>query len=107
MRGLPHVTLAIDAGDLDADEAVERLGALVEGAGAADVDEVDLLAVMGPLDEVGRARLDTGVHAVYSERPADAGPAPCFGAASLAELRALAAADVERAPCGARSLAGR
>jgi hypothetical protein len=88
MAGAAGVTLAIDATTLDPDEAAERLGALVAGAGVAD--DVDLLAVTGALDLIGRARLRAGARAALGDRP-DAPPAtPRFGAATTAALRELA-----------------
>jgi hypothetical protein len=67
MTGAPGVTLAIDASEMDPAAAETALGTLVDsvlGAGA-----LDLLAVLGPLDATGRARLAAGVHEVLSDRP--------------------------------------
>jgi Glycosyl transferase family 2 len=107
LAGVPGVTLAIDAADVPADTAAEALGALAADTGLADDDSVDLLAVLGPLDAVGRARLDCGTHATYGAEPlaADRVTAPSRGVASsyglerpaftpatLAGLRALVSA---------------
>jgi tetratricopeptide (TPR) repeat protein len=67
MTGAPGVTLAIDASEMDPAAAQTALRELVDsvlGAGA-----LDLLAVLGPLDATGRARLAAGVHEVLSDRP--------------------------------------
>ena len=74
MTGAAGVTLAIDATALRPDAAAERLGALVADAGVGD--DLDLLAVTGALDEIGRARLAAGVRAILGDRPGRAGPAP-------------------------------
>jgi glycosyltransferase involved in cell wall biosynthesis len=82
MRGVPGVTLAVEAAGMDAVEATEALGAI-----AGDLPgDVDVLAVLGPLDEVGRARLAAGVHAVYSERAGDEPAVPRVGVAALGRL---------------------
>jgi hypothetical protein len=63
------------------------LGAQALGVLAGDLpDDVDVLAVLGPLDTVGRARLAAGVHAVYSERPGDEPAVARVGAAELDRL---------------------
>jgi glycosyltransferase involved in cell wall biosynthesis len=67
MAGRAGVTLAIDASDMDPAVAQTALGALVDGVRGAG--ELDLLALLGPLDATGRARLAAGVHAVLSELP--------------------------------------
>jgi hypothetical protein len=82
MAGLPGVTLAVDASDLAPDAAAAALGALVSDAGLGD-DSVDVLAVLGPLDEVGRARFAAGTHARY-------GAGEGFTPATLDRLRVLA-----------------
>jgi glycosyltransferase involved in cell wall biosynthesis len=67
MTGAAGVTLAIDASEMDPATAEVALATLVDsvrGAGA-----LDLLAVIGPLDATGRARLAAGVHRVLSDRP--------------------------------------
>jgi hypothetical protein len=89
MAGGTGVTLAIDATALHTDEAAGRLGTLVADAGVGD--DVDLLAVTGTLDEIGRARLAAGVRAILGDRP-DAPGRPRFGAATAAALRDLAGA---------------
>ena len=87
MRGVPGVTLAVEAADMAPEVAAEALEAL-----AGDIpDDVDVLAVLGPLDDVGRARLAAGVHAVYSERAGDAPAVPRFGAAGLDGLAIMSA----------------
>jgi glycosyltransferase involved in cell wall biosynthesis len=69
MAGRRDVTLAIDASDMDAAEAERALGTLVGQVPGAE--DVDLLAVLGPLDATGRARLAAGADAVLSERPSE------------------------------------
>jgi glycosyltransferase involved in cell wall biosynthesis len=88
MEGCETVTLAIDAAALDAERAAEELGALTDRAGVGSAPGLDVVAVMGPLDEVGRARLEAGAHAVLSERPVPPGHPPRYGGADLAALRA-------------------
>lgn len=65
-KALPDVTLAIDASELDAQEAVPRVQTLVTDAGLQDDETADLVLVTGPLDPLGRARLEAGVHAELS-----------------------------------------
>jgi glycosyltransferase involved in cell wall biosynthesis len=69
MAGEAGVTLAIDASEMDAAAAEVALGALVDSVAGAG--ELDLLAVLGPLDATGQARLAAGVHAVLSRRPCE------------------------------------
>jgi hypothetical protein len=69
MAGRRDVTLAIDASEMDAAEAERALGTLVDLIPGAE--ELDLLAVLGPLDATGRARLASGADAVLSERPSE------------------------------------
>ncbi len=89
MAGADHVTLAIDASDGDPVLAVERLAPVLVEAELVGNDAIDVLALVGPLDAVGRARLVAGTHAVYS-RSAERGPAgPHFGPGELGELRRL------------------
>jgi hypothetical protein len=90
-EGLDDVTLALDASDLPAEPTAARLTDAVLDGGIGDDGDVDVVAVMGPLDEVGRARLLAGAQAVYSERADYASGLPHFGQDRLAELRALAA----------------
>jgi hypothetical protein len=86
MRDTAGVTVAIDASAMDAEHAGDALGALADDAG---VDEtIDVLAVAGPLDERGRARLDAGVHALLSERATPPLARPTFGTCDIAALRA-------------------
>jgi GT2 family glycosyltransferase len=91
MADTPWVTLAIDASELPPESAAETLADLADEVGLADDDSVDLLAVLGPLDAVGRARLAAGTHATYGPGrvPAPAAP-PAFTPATLDGLRALA-----------------
>ena len=81
MAGLPGVTLAVDAADLPPEDAAAALGALVADAGLED-DTIDVLAVLGPLDDVGRA-VAAGTHARY-------GLGEAFTPATLERLRAAA-----------------
>ena len=69
MAGRRDVTLAIDASEMDAAEAERAVGTLVDLIPGAE--ELDLLAVLGPLDATGRARLAAGADAVLSERPSE------------------------------------
>lgn len=88
MAGL-DATLAIDATALDPEAASVALASLVDDAGLAGRDDVDLLALVGSLDRLGRARLAAGARAIYTERPAEGG-IPAFGPDELPALRALA-----------------
>jgi Glycosyl transferase family 2 len=105
MAGVSDVTLAIDASELPPESAAQAIGRLAAATGLADDDSLDLLAVLGPLDAVGRARLAAGTTATYGAgrgpvaagaQPALAGtpPAPAappaFTPATLDGLRALA-----------------
>jgi hypothetical protein len=83
------VTLAVDATAMDAAAAGAALEALVDEVGLDD--SIDLLAVAGPLDELGRARLSAGVHAVLTDRAAAAIARPRFGTGEIGALRRLAA----------------
>jgi hypothetical protein len=73
MRGVPGVTLAVTT-------SPEATDALAQAA-AGLPDDVDVLAVVGPVDR-------DAVSAVYSERGRDDPPAPRFGAADLVRLAA-------------------
>ena len=73
MRGVPGVTLAVTTSP----DATDALARAAEGL----PDDVDVLAVVGPVDR-------DAVSAVYSERGRDEPPAPRFGAADLARLAA-------------------
>jgi hypothetical protein len=87
MRDTAGVTLAVDASAMDATTAGDALGALAHSAG---VDEtLDVLAVAGPLDERGRARLAAGVHAVLTADGDAPLARPTFGAGEIAALRRL------------------
>jgi hypothetical protein len=83
------VTLAVDATAMDAAAAGAALGALVDEVGLDD--SIDLLAVAGPLDGLGRARLAAGVDALLTDRAAGAHARPRFGAGDVDALRRLAA----------------
>jgi hypothetical protein len=89
MSGTPGVTLAVDATAMDFAAAAAALGALVDDLGLDD--SIDVLAVAGPLDDLGRARLAAGVHAVLTERAAGALAHPRFGAGDVAALHRLSA----------------
>src|SRR4051794_2033839 len=89
MAGAPGVTLAVDATAMDVAAAAAALGALVDDLGLDD--SIDVLAVAGPLDDLGRARLAAGVHAVLTERAAGALARPRFGAGDVAALHRLSA----------------
>jgi glycosyl transferase family 2 len=67
MTGRTGVTLAIDASEMEPAAAERALGTLVQSVRGAG--ELDLLAVLGPLDDTGRARLAAGVHEVLSDGP--------------------------------------
>jgi hypothetical protein len=83
MASVSDITLAIDASSLPPDIAAGALADLVGAVGLADDDSIDLLAVLGPLDAVGRARLAAGTHARYGAAPT------AFTPATLDDLRAL------------------
>ena len=102
MTGAVGVTLAIDATALHPDAAAERLGALVADAGVGD--DLDLLAVTGALDEIGRARLVGGVRAILGDRP-DAPGRPRFGAATRPRCATSPAPDAQAATAAARRCA--
>jgi hypothetical protein len=89
MGGAPGVTLAVDATNMDAPAVGAALGTLVEQVGLDD--SIDLLAVAGPLDELGRARLAAGVHAVLTDRAPGVLACPRFGARDVDALRRLSA----------------
>jgi hypothetical protein len=93
MRGARHVTLAVDASELDPAEAVEHLAPVLHSARVADDEDVDVLALVGPLDAVGRARLTAGASAVYSVSEARGPARPRFGPGDLDGLRKLCFAD--------------
>jgi glycosyltransferase involved in cell wall biosynthesis len=90
MAGLHGVTLAIDASEMEPEQAATRVSELVQSAGVAD-DSLDILALVGALDPVGRARLAAGTHAVYGGEQSD-GAQPAFTPATIAGLRELASA---------------
>jgi hypothetical protein len=89
MGGAPGVTLAVDATKMDAAAVGAVLGALVDEVGLDD--SIDLLAVAGPLDDLGRARLAAGVHGVLTDRGPGALACPRFGAGDVDALRRLSA----------------
>jgi hypothetical protein len=76
MEGATSVSLAIDATRLDSGIAARELAALVERLGLSNREDLDLLAVTGPLEPYDLRRLEQGVDARYDSP------------ASLAELRA-------------------
>ncbi|QEC48820.1 glycosyltransferase [Baekduia soli] len=88
---LDHVTLAVDASTADPQEAAQRIGELARAQGIEDDDTVDVVLVTGPLDELGRARLQHGTAARAGARGAEDGT-PAYGADELTALRALALA---------------
>jgi glycosyltransferase involved in cell wall biosynthesis len=88
LGGVPGVSLAIDADGLDASTAARQLTQLVATTGADD-DRVDVIAVLGPLDDLARGRLAAGTHALLGRRGAIGHRAPRFGAGDLAALRQL------------------
>ena len=72
---LDDVTIAVDAVSFDAQEAAARISALADEHGFADDPRLDLALVVGPLDELGAARLAHGVTVrVSTRRPDDARP---------------------------------
>lgn len=90
MSGMSGVTLAIDASKLDPAEAAAAVSELVETA-EVDDDAVDLIALVGALDAVGRARLAAGTHAVYGGGQPGSTQPPGFTPATIPALRELAA----------------
>jgi GT2 family glycosyltransferase len=85
---LPDVTIAVDAVEFDAGEAAATISALADEQGFADDPRLDLALVVGPLDELGAARLRTGINVrIGTRRPAD--DVPWFGPDQLAGARAL------------------
>ncbi|WCB93813.1 hypothetical protein DSM104299_02532 [Baekduia alba] len=85
---LPDVTIAVDAVAFDAAEATGRISALADEQGVADDPRLDLALVVGPLDELGAARLRAGLAVrIGTRRPAD--DVPWFGPDQLDEARTL------------------
>jgi hypothetical protein len=85
---LPDVTIAVDAVAFDAEEAAGRISALADEQGFADDPRLDLALVVGPLDELGTARMRAGVAVrIGTRRPADY--TPWFAPDRLADARAL------------------
>jgi glycosyltransferase involved in cell wall biosynthesis len=68
MAGVADTTLAIDATRMSEDVAASELRALVTRRGLAERDDLDLLAVLGKLDEVQHHRLHNRTTA-YFRRP--------------------------------------
>lgn len=69
---LEDVTIAVDAVEFDASEAAARISALAEEHGFADDPRLDLALVVGPLDELGAARLRAGLTVrIGTRRPSD------------------------------------
>ncbi|WP_027007194.1 glycosyltransferase [Conexibacter woesei] len=85
---LEDVTLAVDAVEFDASEAAARISALADEQGFADDPRLDLALVVGPLDELGAARLRAGLTVrVGTRRPIDG--TPWFAPDDLAGARAV------------------
>jgi hypothetical protein len=91
VRGMPDVTVAIDASEADVRAAEREIAALVAEQGLAEDETVDLLLVTGPLDELARARMTRRVDVhVGARRPPDA--RRHVGVHELAALQGLVAA---------------
>jgi hypothetical protein len=84
------VTIAVDAVAFDADEAAQQISAIADELGFADDPRLDLALVVGPLDELGAARLRHGVTVRIGTRHVDDGT-PWFAPGDLAGARALLA----------------
>ena len=83
---LDDVTIAVDAVSFDAEEAAATISAIADEQGYADDPRLDLALVVGPLDELGAARLARGVAVrVSTRRPA--GDAPWLPLDRLAGAR--------------------
>jgi Glycosyltransferase like family 2 len=94
---LQDVTIAVDAVAFDADEAAGRISALADEQGFADDPRLDLALVVGPLDELGAARLRAGLTVrIGTRRPAD--DVPWFGPDQLAGARKRLLAGRPAAP---------
>jgi glycosyltransferase involved in cell wall biosynthesis len=89
LEGQSGVSLAIDASTLDPERAGADLSGLVDATPGAD--DLDLIAIIRPLDELGRARFAAGTHALLGEQALPGHAAPRFGTSGLASLSALAA----------------
>jgi hypothetical protein len=92
MRGAETVTLAIDATRFPAAEVTPLLEQLLERCQLVERDDIDLLAMVGPLDPDQRHQLAHRIQARYvRSAPDDARGAepPAFSSAGLAELRGL------------------
>ena len=84
---LDDVTIAVDAVEFDASEAAARISALADEQGFADDPRLDLALVVGPLDELGAARLRAGLTVrIGTRRPVDG--TPWFAPDDLAGARA-------------------
>ena len=68
VRGSELVTLAIDSTRLSAEAATRELHALIERCDLASRADLDLLAVVGPSDEVQCDQMRRGAHARYRPR---------------------------------------
>lgn len=69
---LGDVTIAVDAIEFDASEAATRISALADEQGFTDDPRLDLALVVGPLDELGTARLRAGLTVrIGTRRPID------------------------------------
>lgn len=91
MAGVAEVTLAVDATGLDERAAAEALQSLVGRCGLDDRDDIDLLAVLGPLGAGQRERILTRAIARYRRGPGSEEDAaiPEFTLTSLGDLREL------------------
>lgn len=85
---LDDVTIAVDASTFDAYEAATRISALAEELGLADDPRLDLALVTGPLDELGAARLLSGLTVRVCTRRYD-DDTPWFTPAEVTGARAL------------------
>jgi hypothetical protein len=84
---LEDVTIAVDAVEFDASEAAARISALADEQGFADDPRLDLALVVGPLDELGTARLRAGLTVrIGTRRPIDG--TAWFAPGDLAAARA-------------------
>lgn len=93
MRDADTVTLAVDAGEMDASEAVDRLQQLMARCGLENDDRIDVLAVVDVQDRTQRLRVYRDADAIYTRGQAvgRGGEAlPRFGPHELDRLRALA-----------------
>jgi glycosyltransferase involved in cell wall biosynthesis len=97
MSSVPEAALAIDASQMEADEAAEQLGALVTRCGLAD-SAMLMFGLVGELKPSQLIRVRRAVDAVYGDSPAAlmngegaARAVPVFNTGALVALRDLAA----------------